>query len=304
MLTLKAPAKINWFLNVLGLRHDGFHEICSLIQKVALFDTLTFSEAGDLSLQTDAPVPTEENLIYKAAMLLKKEYKVGKGALITLQKEIPMGAGLGGGSSDAATTLLGLNELWSLDLSMDDLCGLAGRLGSDVPFFLYKSMALVLGRGERITSRNTLKKVSILLVKPDFGISTEWSYKKLSENRSMENKQAGVREINAYTDNSSELTKKAGKVNNIEQIIRSIERTELGCLADIVSNDLESVAIERFPVIADIKIRMQNQGALFSLMSGSGSTVFGVFDTEAKTIVASKAFEGYWTAAVQTIIDK
>ncbi len=303
MLTLQAPAKINWFLNVLGLRHDGFHEIQSLMQKVSLFDTLTFSEYRDLSLRTEAPVPTEENLIYKAAMLLKKEYKVGKGALITLQKEIPMGAGLGGGSSDAAATLLGLNELWSLGLSMDALSGLAEQIGSDVPFFLYNSMAYVLGRGERIFSRKTLRKVPILLVKPDFSISTAWSYKKLSDTRSLKNNKVGETGFNAHIDNGSELTKKDGKVNNIEHFIRSIERAELGNLTDIVSNDLESVAIERFPVIADIKTRLQKQGALCSLMSGSGSTVFGVFDTKEKADDASKNFNGFWTAAVQTIVD-
>ena len=288
MITLKAPAKINWFLDVFGLRDDGFHEIRSLIQKVTLYDTLAFSPSNRIELRTDAPVPAEDNLVYKAAVLLKKRYDVKDGAMITLHKEIPMGAGLGGGSSDAAAALLGLNSLWSLDLSRDELCGIAGELGSDVPFFLYGPVSLALGRGERIVPRNALKTVNVLLVKPSFDVSTAWAYKKFSEKMSAD---------------TSELTKKPEKVNNIEHFIRSIERAELSDLADNVSNDLESVTIESFPVIAEIKERLLNHGAAFSLMSGSGSVVFGVFDSSGKAGEAAGAFDGFWTAAVQTIVD-
>jgi 4-diphosphocytidyl-2-C-methyl-D-erythritol kinase len=288
LLTLKAPAKINWFLDILGLRDDGFHEIRSLIQKVTLYDTLVFSPSAGIELRTDAPIPAEDNLVYKAAMLLKNRYDVRDGAMISLNKEIPMGAGLGGGSSDAASALLGLNSLWSLDLSRDELCGIAEKLGSDVPFFLYGPVSLALGRGERIVPRNALKTVDILLVKPSFDISTAWAYEKFSEKMSI---------------NTSELTKKPEKVNNIEHFILNIERAELSDLAGNVSNDLESVTIESFPVIAEIKEKLLNYGAAFSLMSGSGSVVFGVFDSSEKAEKAAGAFDEFWTAAVQTIID-
>ncbi len=140
MLTLKAPAKINWFLNILGMREDGFHEIQSLMQKITLYDELAFSPSDSLKLTTDVPVVLEQNLVYRAAMLLKETYGVSEGASIHLDKKIPMGAGLGGGSSDAASALVGLNELWSLGLSLNELSEIAGSIGSDVPFFLYNAV--------------------------------------------------------------------------------------------------------------------------------------------------------------------
>ncbi len=278
--SLKAPAKINWFLNVLGRRDDGFHEIQSLIQKITLYDRLTFSPAEDLILQTDARIPTEQNLVYKAAALLKSRHSIRTGALIHLDKNIPMGAGLGGGSSDAATVLTGLNELWSLNLSAEDLCRTAERLGSDVPFFLRSPLSFVSGRGEKMISRKAEKTLDILLVKPSFDVSTAWAY-----------------------ENFSILTKKAGKVNNTELFICSIERAEIGGITGDLSNDLETVTVKNFPVLAGIKDLLVKQGAVFSLMSGSGSAVFGVFESRSRAEEASRVFDGYWTAVVQTITD-
>ena len=280
MLTLKAPAKINWFLKILGKRKDGYHEIQSLIQKITLYDILTFAPSNDLILKTGAPVPVEQNLVYKAAMLLKNRCGVEKGALIHLDKNIPMGAGLGGGSSDAAAALLGLNALWSVNLSRKELSGMAEQLGSDVPLFLYGPLSLVYGRGEKIAPRKAEKIMDILLVKPPFDVSTARVYK-----------------------NFSMLTKKAEKVNNIEHFIRKIERAELSGITGNVSNDLESVTINRFPVIGEIKEMLRKQGAVFSLMSGSGSTVFGVFESRRKAGEASCSFNEFWTAVVQTISD-
>ncbi|GBD95222.1 MAG TPA: 4-(cytidine 5'-diphospho)-2-C-methyl-D-erythritol kinase [Nitrospirae bacterium] len=279
MLRLKAPAKINWFLKILGKRKDGYHEIQSLIQKITLYDILTFAPSNDLILKTGAPVPVEENLVYKAAMLLKNRYGIENGALIHLDKNIPMGAGLGGGSSDAAAALLGLNELWSLDLSQKELSETAGQLGSDVPLFLYGPLSLVYGRGEKIAPRKAEKILDILLVKPPFDVSTDQVYK-----------------------NFSMLTKKAEKVNNIEHFIRKIEIAELSGITGNVSNDLESVTINSFPVIGEIKEMLRKQGTLFSLMSGSGSTVFGLFESRIKAEDASQAFKGFWTSVVETIV--
>lgn len=301
MLTLKAPAKINWFLNILGMRNDGFHEIQSLMQKITLYDELAFSPSDSLQLTSDVPVAVEQNLVYRAAMLLKETYGVREGASIHLDKKIPMGAGLGGGSSDAASALTGLNDLWSLDLSLNKLCEIAGSIGSDIPFFLYNSLCYVDGRGERISPRSVREKLHLLLVKPYFNISTLWAYKTFAlENhaRTKNDPETGD------TVHDAELTKKEEKDNNIEHFIRKIERAEIRELTGKVLNDLELVAIKNFPVIAEIKNRLLDRGALFSLMSGSGSTVFGVFDTKENAEKASREFDGFWTAVVETIIDE
>jgi 4-diphosphocytidyl-2-C-methyl-D-erythritol kinase len=279
MLTLKAPAKINWFLNILGKRSDGYHEIQSLMQKVTLYDQLTFDLSDNLILETGAPIPSEQNLIYKAAMLLKNRYGIDRGAVIYLEKKIPMGAGLGGGSSDAAAALLGLNKLWSLGLSTEELCRAAEELGSDVPFFLYGPLSYAYGRGEKLEPLSAQKPLSIVLVKPLFDVSTAWVYK-----------------------NFAMLTKKDGKVNNIRHFIRNIERAELSGITGHISNDLESVTINSYPVIAEIKERLCYQGAVFALMSGSGSTVFGVFESLKRAEEASTSFDEFWTAVVETII--
>lgn len=292
-ITIKAPAKINWFLRVLGLRNDGFHEIQSLMQKVTLFDTLTFVASEDLTISGAAGIPAEENLVYKTALILKDKYGINKGAAIHIDKKIPMGAGLGGGSSDAAAALLGLNRLWSLHLSIEELCKAGERIGSDVPFFLFSPISLVQGRGERITPRKAVKPISLLLVKPSISVSTAWAYKELSASR----EEAGKR---------PELTKKADKVNNIEHFIRSIERADISKIAGYsgaVLNDLESVTLNSFPVIAGIKEKLREKGSIFALMSGSGSTVFGVFDCLEKAEEAAVFFNDHWTAVVQTITD-
>ncbi len=281
MLTLKAPAKINWFLHVCGKRSDGYHEIQSLIQKISLYDVLTLVLSDNVSVKTNTEIPVEQNLVYRAAMLMKSRFRITQGAEIDLQKHIPMGAGLGGGSSDAASALLGLNELWGAELSKEDLMQLAEELGSDVPFFLSGPLSFVHGRGEKLEPCRAVKRACLLLVKPSFDVSTAWVYK-----------------------NFALLTKKAEKVNNIKLFIRNIERAELNNMSGDVSNDLESVTITQFPVIAGIKETLHAQGALFSLMSGSGSTVFGVFDSLKRAEDAAKEFRGYWTAAVETIVDQ
>lgn len=293
LITLKAPAKINWFLRVLGLRKDGFHEIQSLIQKVTLFDTLTFAASEDLTISGISGIPAKENLVYKTAMILKDKYGVKEGAAIHIYKKIPTGAGLGGGSSDAAAALIGLNKLWSLRLSIEELCKPGERIGSDVPFFLFGSISLVHGRGECITSRKAVKPLSLLLVKPSISVSTAWAYKELSVSRETRGKRP-------------ELTKKADKVNNIEHFIRSIERADISSItgySGVVSNDLESVTLKSFPVIAGIKEKLREKGAIFALMSGSGSTVFGVFDSLEKAEEAAGFFNDHWRAVVQTIVN-
>ena len=152
VLTIETPAKVNLTLEVLGKRSDGYHEIVSIMQTVSLFDSLTFSTDEELQIVTDVPeLDARDNLVYRAARLLKERTGVSKGARIRLCKDIPVAAGLGGGSSDAAATLLGLEKLWGLHLAKEDLAALAAQLGSDVPFFLSGGTALAEGRGERIS---------------------------------------------------------------------------------------------------------------------------------------------------------
>ena len=294
MLTLRAPAKINWFLKVLCLRGDGFHEIQSLIQKVTLFDKLTIKPSNDLNITTDASIPMEENLAYKAALLLKNKYAVKTGAEIHLVKTIPVGAGLGGGSSDAAAAMGGLNEIWSLGLTVDELCEAGKEIGSDVPFFLRDSLSYVEGRGEKINACVPKRELPLLLVKPPFAVSTAWVYNNLSY-PSIPSARQG---------NTHELTKKHGNVNNIKHFIKDVEDADLSGMARscvFLSNDLESVTLESFPIIADIKERLSEHGSLFSLMSGSGPTVFGVFNSFKAAEFASHFFKDFWIAVVRTM---
>ena len=303
-LSLKAPAKINWFLHVYSLRKDGYHDIKSLIQKISLYDVLTFVPSKDLTVITDARIQKEENLVYKAGVLLRNEYRINMGAEIHLYKNIPVAAGLGGGSSDAALTLIGLNKLWSLELSTRELCGIAEQLGSDVPFFLYGQLALVEGRGEKITPIKAEKKYNLLLVKPHISISTKWAYGQLKKRtaHSIQRTASDAVLRTPYSGLSSELTKTSDKVDNIEFFINAVRQAEINKNINI-PNDLESVTAQNFPVIADIKESLDREGAIFSIMSGSGPTVFGVFTSVEDAENASKAFKEHWTAVVQTLID-
>ena len=275
-ISLKAPAKINWFLSVLNKRADGYHNIISPMQCVDLFDTLSFEEAEELRVLSDLDIPAEMNLVHKAAVLLKKVSLHKSGAMIELKKNIPVAAGLGGGSSDAAYTLIGLNRLWGLNFDRGVLTKLAGELGSDVPFFLSGPLALIEGRGEKVTELKTEGSIVILLVKPEIAVSTSWAYN-LFETR---------------------LTKKPF---DIKLFCQALDRKNFVFLRDTVFNDLEDVVIRKFPVIGDIKRRLAQDGALLSLMSGSGSAVFGVFNTKAEAVRASKNMPGNWCRVVRTL---
>ena len=309
-LSLKAPAKINWFLHVYSLRKDGYHDIKSLIQKISLYDVLTFVPSKDLTVITDAQIQKEENLVYKAGVLLRNEYRINMGAEIHLYKNIPVAAGLGGGSSDAALTLIGLNKLWSLELSTRELCGIAEQLGSDVPFFLYGQLALVEGRGEKIIPIKAAKKYNLLLVKPHISISTKWAYGQLRKSyelrvTSYELKDKDNKYPELRTQNSKlyrGLTKGAYNADNIKFFINAVRQAEINKNINI-TNDIESVTAQNFPVVADIKKGLVREGAIFSIMSGSGPTVFGVFTSVEDAENASKAFKEHWTAVVQTLID-
>jgi 4-diphosphocytidyl-2-C-methyl-D-erythritol kinase len=275
-IRLKAPAKINWFLSVLNKREDGYHDIVSSLQCVELFDILSFEEAGEIHLLSEMGIPAEGNLVYKAAVLLKKMSSYKRGARIHLQKNIPVAAGLGGGSSDAAATLIGLNRLWGLNLDKKTLMRLAAEIGSDVPFFLSGTLSLAEGRGEKVTDLPAESSAIILLVKPDIAVSTSW----------------------AYQSYKTGLTKKPV---DIKLFCQALVSRNFFLLRDMVGNDLEEVVFGKYPAVGKIKRILLENGALFSLMSGSGSAVFGVFHTMEEAFRASQCLQGEWCRVVRTL---
>ncbi|OGW37742.1 MAG: 4-(cytidine 5'-diphospho)-2-C-methyl-D-erythritol kinase [Nitrospirae bacterium RBG_13_39_12] len=281
--SLRAPAKINWFLTILGKRKDGYHNIISLMQCISLYDKLSFKKADSLVISSDLDIPVEINLVHKAASLFKKYTSCNDGAKITLQKNIPVSAGLGGGSSDAAYTLLGLNILWSIGLNNRELSTIGRKIGSDVPFFLNSSFALVEGRGERVVPlKHNKSAIVLLLVKPGMSVSTAWAYEYFDK---------------IYTD---KLTKKPV---DIKLFCQALSKRDFTSLSTFLSNDLEKVVIEKYPVVGKIKERLLENGALISSMTGSGPTVFGVFESK-KTALAAAYRMGAdnWYGVAETIV--
>ncbi len=286
MIALKAPAKINWFLNVLRRRSDGYHDIMSLMQCVSLYDSLIIEHSDSVQVITEAGIAMEDNLVYKAAMLMKKEKGIRSGARIMLNKEIPMAAGLGGGSSDAAFTLAGLNRLWNLGLKEHELGVLGGKLGSDVPFFFHGPASLIEGRGEIVSPLNIKRSYPVLLVKPPVNVSTAWGYVEMDK-------------LSSYAAaRTEELTKKG---NNIKLFCHALETGDFSLLRSIQGNDFESLLVRRYPVIGDIKHRLMKTGAVFCSISGSGPTVFGVFESEQRAADAVTAVSPNWCRVVKTV---
>lgn len=267
-LRFLSPAKVNLFLKVLSKRPDGYHEILSLMQPVSLYDEVTIDvEEGDgITVSTDhAGVPGgKDNLAYRAAELLLKEAGLKRKVSIFIGKKIPVGAGLGGGSSDAATVLMGLNSSLGYPVDEKRLMEIGASIGSDVPFFILKSPALATGRGE-VLKRVKLPPYSYLLVNPGFHVSTAWAY------------------------NNLDLTKKAE--DNILMYSEEALASERN-IKDILHNDLEAVTAGKYPEIATIKGALVEAGAIGALMSGSGPTVFGVFSDSHRAQEAFQRLKG------------
>lgn len=273
---LEAPAKINWFLSVVGKRNDGYHNIESVIQCIDLYDSLSFDYADDIILETDLDIPVYENLVYKSANLLRDYAHFSGGCRIVLKKNIPVTAGLGGGSSDAAYTLTGLNRLWGLGLARSELLRLAAMIGSDVPSFVHGNVTFVEGRGERVRSLDTVSLHNLLLVKPSIAVPASYAYSRCR----------------------IELTKKP---NDIKLLSLALGSRDYRSLQAIVFNDLEPQVIREYPVIGEIKGMLLAEGAHIALMSGSGPTVFGVFDTFEQAERASLHLGEHWCRAVRTL---
>jgi 4-diphosphocytidyl-2-C-methyl-D-erythritol kinase len=267
--SLPSFAKINLYLKIVGRRPDGFHDLCTIFQTVSLHDTLTFSASDEIELTCDSPeVPLgESNLVVRAVKALRDHYRVDRGASIRLEKRIPSPGGLGGGSSNAAVTLMGLCRMWDIEPPLEELEFLGSRLGSDVPFFLRGGTCLGLGRGTELYELEDTELPYLLIVTPDTAVSTPDAFAAVG---------------------AESLTTEAAK--GILQICRlEAEKLDLGG-ADL-RNDFENAVFSRFPEIAEVKGRLVELGARGVLLSGSGASVFGIFEKEETRQAAMKALD-------------
>lgn len=270
-LEKQSPCKVNLLLNILGKRKDGFHELETVFHPVNLCDRLTFDRngAGIQLTCSDATLPTDAtNLVHRAAAKFFAATKINEGIHIHLEKKIPMAAGLGGGSGNAAITLLGLNELFGAPLDLPQLHAIAASLGSDVNFFLQSKPALANGRGENVTPLedfSALRGANFFLIHPGFGISTPWAYRELARFPAALNGQPG----------------------RAQKLIKVLQGGDLAAAGREFYNSLEAPALEKYPVLALYQEFLRENGAAATLMSGSGSTTFAIFrdQTAAESVV-------------------
>ena len=258
-LQLKAYAKINLGLDVVRKREDGYHEVRMVMQTIKLFDKLTFRllEEDEIRLKTNLgflPI-NEENLVYKAVKLIKDKYDIKKGLEIDLFKCIPVAAGMAGGSTDCAAALVGASKLFGLHLSRQELMELGVKLGADVPYCVLRGTALSEGIGEILTPLPPMPDCHILIAKPQISVSTKFVYENLKAN-----------ELCKHPD--------------IDGMVQAIKDRDLYGITNRMENVLETVTIPAYPVIEEIKNCMKEWGAINSLMSGSGPTVFGIYEDE------------------------
>jgi 4-diphosphocytidyl-2-C-methyl-D-erythritol kinase len=274
VIRLLAPAKVNLTLRVLGRRTDGYHDIESLVQKISIYDRITLSDRDEPGIHLTCSDPSlstgPDNLAHLAAQLIMEGSPTQeKGISIHLDKTIPHGAGLGGGSSDAASVLMGLNTLWKLSRTREELAEFAQEIGSDVPLFLHPSPSLITGRGEKVEPSPILINATYVVVFPGFSVSTQWAY------------------------SNFRLTKEPDKYT-----LSGLYRTGKEVLPpdqwqNLLVNDLEEAVTTRHPEIGRCKEDLLRAGASASLMSGSGSTVFGLFeDRQTAEKAAAQLMEG------------
>lgn len=270
-ISLQAYAKINLGLDVLRKREDGYHEVKMIMQNISLADTLVIRKSAEAGIRlqsndgTENPdVPMDQsNLVYKAIQMIKDEFGITDGIEATLTKRIPVAAGMAGGSTDAAAALKGMNQLFSLGLSTQELCDRGVKLGADIPYCIQGGTALSEGIGEVLTTLPKMPACWILIAKPPINVSTAFVYGNLKAN-----------ELTEHPD--------------IDGMIQAIEAQDLAGIAQRLGNVLETVTVPAYPVIAEIKQVMLDAGAMQSLMSGSGPTVFGIFAEEQKAHEAAE----------------
>ena len=257
----RAYAKINLGLKVVGKRNDNYHDLEMVMVKINLFDTLLFKLDKDIKVYCEE-VEEKDNLVYKIACFLKEKYKPNYGIKIIINKRIPIMAGLGGGSSDAATTLTVLNKLWKLNLNCEELIKISLNFGSDIPFFIINKTSFISGRGENISPINAKKRIPLLLIKPNVGFSTKDIF-----------------------SNVSTFSRK----NELIELIKSLENNDILNISNNLVNDLEkALDSNNKKLINDIKNDLISYGAQGALMSGSGSSVFAIFDNK---LARNKAYK-------------
>jgi 4-diphosphocytidyl-2-C-methyl-D-erythritol kinase len=279
-ITLKAGAKINLTLDVLSRREDGYHLVEMVMQEIDLADNVHIAlkpDTDEISICCNHPaVPAgENNIAYRAARLIKEAFGVKHGVAINIEKNIPVAAGLAGGSTDAAAVIRGLNEIWELDMETSGMMELGRRLGADVPFCILGGTALARGIGERLTPLRAKVPLHLLLVKPDAMVSTAWVYGNLNLNS-------------------------IDKRPDTRQMIKAIEEGDIEGIARGMVNVLEKVTVSRYPEIRWIKRKMIATGALGAAMSGSGPTVIGIYGSSAEAVGASEAFIGDYREVMVT----
>ncbi len=258
-IRLKAYAKINLGLDVIRKREDGYHEVRMIMQTINMYDRVNLTRIKEPQIQVKTNLSflpiNSDNLVYKAAQLLIDEFHIKEGVMIDLYKFIPVAAGMAGGSSDAAAVLYGVNKLFGLGLSTKQLMERGVKIGADVPYCIMRGTALAEGIGEKLTPLNSTPNCYVLIAKPGISVSTKFVYGNL----------------------------KADQITNhpdIDGIIEGINKKDIKVVASKLGNVLEDVTIPEYPIIEEIKDVMKANGALNAMMSGSGPTVFGLFDNE------------------------
>lgn len=269
-LQLKAYGKINLGLDVIRKRPDGYHDLDMIMQMVDVYDDVIIEKkAGEeIVVKADAAVLSngKDNLAYMAAKMLFDEFGIKSGVEITIHKRIPIAGGMAGGSSDCATTLIGINEMFNLGLSKQQFMERGVKLGADVPYCVLGGTAIARGIGEVLTPLPTPPQCHVIIAKPPISVSTAYVYGHIRPD---------------------EITKRP----DIEQMTLAIKEQDLNKLSDLLYNVMEEVTVSEYPVIEKLKSIMLENGALNSIMSGSGPTVFGLFDDREKAQAAMKALE-------------
>lgn len=259
MIKLNSFAKLNLFLQVGKKLPNNYHEIKSIMQQINLSDILKFKKLNEDKIIIKCNLKELENngnICYKAALLLKNKFNIEEGIEINIEKNIPIGSGLAGGSGNAAATLKALNEMFELNLNEDKLIEIGKQLGSDVPFQIIGGTVLVEGTGEELTKLNPLENINVLLISPNINISTKWAYEEFDK----VNNQKGS--------------------NNFDKMLKGIKEGNLNGISENLYNDFEEIIFNSYPEIKKIKEDLIKNNALNALMSGSGSSVFGLFENE------------------------
>ena len=256
-IVLKSYGKINLGLDVLRRREDGYHEVRMIMQTVGLYDVLTMKKRKDDKIEMTCNLsflPTDErNLVYKAVKLIKDKYHIKDGVEINLSKRIPVAAGMAGGSSNCAAALKGMNQLFDLGLSIDELCEIGVTLGADVPYCIWGGTALSEGIGEKLSRVDAMPDCYILIAKPGISVSTAFGYKNLD-----------LPALSKHPD--------------IDGMLECLKEKDLTGICNRLENVLETVTIKEYPIIEKVKKHLMDQGAKGALMSGSGPTIFAIFE--------------------------